>query len=293
MVKKVTLENYDSLNDLLFFKYMLEKGNEKQLKTFLEAIGVEIKGKFKVTNPTLPPDRLSDKKCILDCLCETNDTLINIELQQKETTDFIERMMFYMAKNAKLIKGKEYTEFKNVILIIIANFNINDFPKYKQEFLLINSESLKHIISGKFKIILIELEKFQEVIKDLNDKEHLYLTFFVKNTDHKRRKELGEMDEGLKAAVKKIEEALQDDEALRIYHKLEYEKMLKENEEIRLKKSKEKGKEEGLEEGMEKGRDEGLEEKAIEVATNLKNMGLSVQDIARATNLSKEFIETL
>ena len=41
---KVTLDNYNSLNDYLFYKYICEEGNEKQQKTFLKAIGVPIKG---------------------------------------------------------------------------------------------------------------------------------------------------------------------------------------------------------------------------------------------------------
>ena len=89
MVEEVNLENYNSLNDFLFFKYMCEKGNEKQQKTFLEAIGVPIKGKLRCKDQTLPADTISQKKCILDFQGETDDSLINIELQQNETIDFI------------------------------------------------------------------------------------------------------------------------------------------------------------------------------------------------------------
>ena len=47
------------------------------------------------------------------------------------------------------------------------------------------------------------------------------------------KKKLGKMNEGLKTAVKKIEIALQDDTVVRLYHKLKYEKMVKENVKIR------------------------------------------------------------
>ena len=57
------------------------------------------------------------------------------------------------------------------------------------------------------------------------------------------------------------------------------------------------GRAEGLEEGRAEGRAEGLEEgvqkKALEVAKNLKSMGLSIQDIQRVTGLSKDEIESL
>lgn len=59
----------------------------------------------------------------------------------------------------------------------------------------------------------------------------------------------------------------------------------------------EEGRAAGLEEGRAEGRAEGLEEgvqkKALEVAKNLKSMGLSTQDIQRVTGLSKDEIESL
>ena len=59
----------------------------------------------------------------------------------------------------------------------------------------------------------------------------------------------------------------------------------------------EEGRAAGLEEGRAEGRAEGLEEgvqkKAVEVAKNLKSMGLSIQDIQRVTGLSKDKIESL
>ena len=293
MVKKISLINYNSLNDFLFYKYLCEEGNEKQQKIFLEAIGVPIKGNLKIISQTISPDTIDNKKCILDFLGETNDTFINIELQQNETSDFNERIAYYMNRIAKLKKGKEYTEFKDVVLISIVNFNMNDLPNYKHEYMFINSKNLNDIFTDKLKLIIIELKKFQEIEKDLKNKEHLYLSFFDENTDHKRRVELGKMDEGLKSAVKKIEEALQDDNAVRIYHKLEYEKMIRENEKIRIKKEKEEIRNKSRKEGRKEGIEEGMEIKNIQVARNLKNLGISVQDIAKATGLSQKFIKNL
>ena len=64
-----------------------------------------------------------------------------------------------------------------------------------------------------------------------------------------------------------------------------------------LEEGRAEGRAEGLEEGRAEGRAEGLEEgvqkKALEVAKNLKSMGLSIQDIQRVTGLSKDEIESL
>ena len=54
-------------------------------------------------------------------------------------------------------------------------------------------------------------------------------------------------------------------------------------------KGKEKGKEEGIAEGMEKG----MNQKALEIAKNMLVMGLSAEQVAKATQLSLEIIKNL
>ena len=58
-------------------------------------------------------------------------------------------------------------------------------------------------------------------------------------------------------------------------------------------KGKEKGKEEGIAEGMEKGRAEGKHEANTETAQRLLSMGLSAEQVAKATQLSLEIIKNL
>ena len=54
-------------------------------------------------------------------------------------------------------------------------------------------------------------------------------------------------------------------------------------------KGKEKGKEEGIAEGMEKG----MNQKALEIAKNMLTMGLSAEQVAKATQLPLEIIKNL
>ena len=58
-------------------------------------------------------------------------------------------------------------------------------------------------------------------------------------------------------------------------------------------KGKEKGKEEGIAEGMEKGRAEGKHEANTETAHRLLAMGLSAEQVAKATQLPLEIIKNL
>ena len=61
--------------------------------------------------------------------------------------------------------------------------------------------------------------------------------------------------------------------------------------------AKEEGRAEGLEkgraEGLEKGLEKGRSEEKLEIAKNLKSMGLSLEAIKQATGLSTEEIEKL
>ena len=70
-----------------------------------------------------------------------------------------------------------------------------------------------------------------------------------------------------------------------------------EGKEIGMKEGMAKGKQEGLaegmEKGMEKGRAEGKHEANTETAQRLLAMGLSAEQVAKATQLSLEIIKNL
>ena len=53
------------------------------------------------------------------------------------------------------------------------------------------------------------------------------------------------------------------------------------------------GKEIGMKEGMEKGMEKGMNQKALEIAENMLAMGLSAEQVAKATQLPLEIIKNL
>ena len=75
----------------------------------------------------------------------------------------------------------------------------------------------------------------------------------------------------------------------------EYEDSLKAYRDIKnsLDTAKREGRDEGIEIGREEGRAEGEQSKAIDIAKNLKSMGLSIADIKNATGLSEDDIMKL
>jgi predicted transposase/invertase (TIGR01784 family) len=84
-----------------------------------------------------------------------------------------------------------------------------------------------------------------------------------------------------------ILQKLSEDERTRLiaeaYHKREWD----------LYGVREMGRAEGLEMGIEKGLAKGLEQGEVETAKNLKQMGLSLEQIQAATELSEKMINAL
>ena len=60
-----------------------------------------------------------------------------------------------------------------------------------------------------------------------------------------------------------------------------------------IHESERRGLEQGIQRGKQEGLKEGLHQKAIETAKNLLNIGLSMEDIAKATGLSREEVGSL
>ena len=60
-----------------------------------------------------------------------------------------------------------------------------------------------------------------------------------------------------------------------------------------LDDSYQKGMEKGMEEGIAEGMEKGMNQKALEIAKNMLAMGLSAEQVAKATQLSLEIIKNL
>ena len=94
--------------------------------------------------------------------------------------------------------------------------------------------------------------------------------------------------------IKKIEEVNADE---RIRAKLDSQVMFAIDYNIAMGEAEEKGLEKGMAKGMAKGLQQGLEQgskqRELEIATNMKSMGLDLEIISKATSLSIEEITKL
>lgn len=169
------------------------------------------------------------------------------------------------------------------------NFRLTDLPsKLRTDIVLADRETHEQF-SDKMRYIFLELPSFDKeesecatdferwiyVLKNMETLNRL--PFKARNAVFKRLEEIVDI-----AALSK-EERIKYDESIKVYRDqlavMEFERQ--------------KGLAEGLEKGLAEGIEKGMEKGKEDVARNLKEMGLDVSSISRATGLSPDVIEGL
>ena len=290
-------------NDFVFKRIFGKNGNERILKSLLEAI-LEIKiQKIEIQNPEIPKETIEEKLSILDIKAEINDdTLIDIELQVGNTTAIERRLIVY---NSKLISSNikisnNYSNAKNSVVICILNDNIIKRNSYLSLAMLQfeKTEDIRYVdmgyetedlyLSDMVKYYIIELPKFKQKkpkVADLLEK-WLYVIGGDQEMIEKCKKENAE----IKEAIEQLE-VMSADEKERELYEIRERSRLTYNTEINEAKKQglEEGKKIGIEQGLEQGKDK--EKKAI--AKKMKDQGMDVTLIQTLTGLTKKEIDLL
>ena len=287
-------QRFNPLNDFLFFKVMGEKGDEVQLLGFLNAVlgrsgkepikSVEIK-----ENKTFIKSILEGKSCILDVLAVLhNGTKVNIEVQLSNQYNMERRSLFYWSKVylESLKGGQDYRKLPNVIAVNIVDF---DFPPEGDThtcFHLREATNPSLVLSPALEIHFINMVKWREGEKGLDDPLHRWLVWFDEESPPELIKEVIGMDSAIMAASERQDFIIQDDEAYQMYwmrRKVEHDLISNLNG----------AREEGEEIVLQKGEQIGREKKATEIARKLKDKGLPLAEIVDITGLPTETINGL
>ena len=220
------MRKVNPLTDLVFKKFMGEKGDEVQLQAFLEAVLDRKLKDIEIVEATeLPPDIIGDKLSRLDVRAKSgSDTDINIEVQLKDHRNMDKRSLFYWSrlfgKSLKAGSDNDYNMLPNVITINILKFDFLDEPEeeFHNIYHIRNDRSGK-ILTDSFEIHFLEFKKFlrlkeKDIVKNAI---HRWLAFLDNNISEKILQELIEMDTAIRQANKKIE-YISNDEAT--YHQI-------------------------------------------------------------------------
>ena len=296
MIKKP----FNSLNDYFVRYFFTDKGGEKVLLDFINAVMISANMKtFKsveILNPSPTAGfslnlkkNYSDKETIVDVKCITkNGTIVIIEVQLSGNSRFPERILYYWSTNySKLLKkGEEYENLMPVISINLLNFNLNKKDSNVHSCYMIYDTKNKRLLTDHLQIHIIELKKFK--FKDNNLKKALnyWLGFFTTNNMEAYMSEIVKEKPIMEEAHKRYNNFIRSRLMMSEYEKKE---IYQYDKQIMLKDERRKG----IKEDMKKGKLEGIKEGQIAMAKSMKAKNMDINLISEITGLTIEEVNKL
>jgi len=275
---------FNPLNDFLFLKVMGEKGDEKQLLGFLNAVlGRSGKKLIKTVdileNKTFTADIKSGKSCALDVKAVLEDeTKVNIEVQVRNDRNIERRSLFYWSRLyiKGLRQGQDYRELPDVAAINIVDFDFPPGGGAHTCFHLREDADRSLILSSALEIHFINMVKWRRSgSRDLrNNPLDRWLVWLDAKSPPELVQEVLRMDSAIMAANERQEFVLQDEEALDIYERRQKAEW-------------------DYASGMNGARREGEEKAKLQIARNLLAKGSTPEFVRDITGLSLDEIEKL
>ncbi|TXJ42785.1 Rpn family recombination-promoting nuclease/putative transposase [Brachyspira aalborgi] len=288
---------FNALNDCFVRYFFTDKGGEKVLLDFINAVMISADMKtFKaveILNPFNLKRNYKDKETIVDVKCITkNGTVVIIEVQLSGNSRFPERILYYWASNySKLLKkGEEYEDLTPVISINLLNFNLNKNDENVHSCYMIYDTKNTRLLTDHLQIHIIELKKFKFKDNDLKKDLNYWLGFFTTKNMEEYMSEIVKEKPIMEEAHKRYNNFIRSRLMMSEYEKKE---IYQYDKQITLKEERQEGIKEGIKKGKLEGIKTGEENKAISIAKTLKQMNMDNASISKATGLPIEEIEKL
>jgi len=262
--KEIYLAKYD----VIFKAVFLGDGDYSLLASLLSSVlHVHIKTEdITVLNTELPPEHESGKLSRLDIRVKTPDNRhINVEIQITDEKNIDKRSIFYLSKlyTGQMTKGMKFTDLGLAIAINILDFNYFPYEEYHNVYRLKNVANNDEL-TNVFEINFIELPKVPpEAGENLKD---LWMRF-ISAENEEALEMLAKENPVMDKAVKKLVH-VSADELVR------YEMEMREKSDLIYRSA------------IGDAHDEGRAEALAEIVPKLKDLGLSIEDIAKATGLT-------
>jgi predicted transposase/invertase (TIGR01784 family) len=152
-------------SDVVFRMFFADERNIEYLRSFLKSVlklPVDDYDQIEITDPHLLREYEGDKMAIIDIKLHTKSRkVIHIEIQLSITPDFLERIIFYVAKliTEQIGAGNDYGVIKKVISIVITDEQlIKGSDKYHHNFTF-NDREFGVELSDVVEIHTLELPK--------------------------------------------------------------------------------------------------------------------------------------
>lgn len=217
-------------SDIVFKRVFSREGNEKILKSLLEAIlDTEIQ-KVEVKNPQLPPNLNDSKAGILDIKVQIDDnTICDVEMQVRDERNIADRSTYYMAKmlSDELKRSEGYIKVKKAIVINILMFNYYKRNSYhsiahmkfedtkRDEYVNLGYMDEEKIATKDLEMHFIEIPKFIKKNPEVKTKLEQWLWAISGKGDKAKMAEKANKD--VKEAMNIVKEMSMSDEEWELY----------------------------------------------------------------------------
>lgn len=282
-------------NDYVFKKIFSKPENNDALKDFLEVILNRKIGKVEVKSPELPKNYKEEKLGILDIKAYIDDdTVVNIEMQQKNVGNMVERNLVYIAKliTEMLHVNDKYEDLKTVISISVLGENLLKRNSYHNlahikfeetsegAYVFVGYKKDQEVLTNKVELHYIELKKFKKKNNGVKRKEDQWLWML---TGNRRMIMMASRENAIiKKVADEIEEMNQNEDE-------RWEAFKRQVETWSINKSIR----EAQETGERKGRREGIKENKIAMVKKMKEEKADIDFIIKVTGLTREEIEKI
>ena len=317
-MKQVEERYISLLTDFGFKRIFGTAMNKDLLICFLNSLfnGKQVVKDVSYLNPEHVGDVYTDRRAIFDVYCEgENGEKFIVEMQNAYQAYFKDRSLFYSTFpiREQAPKGNDW-DFKlnHVYTVALLNFSMNEdaFDKEKIRHHVQLCDTATHkVFYDKLEFIYVEIAKFNKTLEQLDTLYEKWL-YALKNLYKltQRPKELCDkvfdrLFEEAEIARFTTQEMMEYEASKKAYRDIKNsidtakQEGLAEGIEIGIEKGMkqgmEKGMKEGMAKGMEKGKAEGKHEANTETAQRLLAMGLSAEQVAKATQLPLEIIKDL
>ena len=288
---------FNALNDCFVRYFFTDKGGEKVLLDFINAVMISADMKtFKaveILNPFNLKRNYKDKETIVDVKCITkNGTVVIIEVQLSGNSRFPERILYYWASNySKLLKkGEEYEDLTPVISINLLNFNLNKNDENVHSCYMIYDTKNTRLLTDHLQIHIIELKKFKFKDNDLKKDLNYWLGFFTTKNMEEYMSEIVKEKPIMEEAHKRYNNFIRSRLMMSEYEKKE---IYQYDKQITLEEKRREGIKEGIKKGKLEGIKEGEKNKAISMAKSMKAKNMDINLISEITGLTIEEINKL
>ena len=275
-----TEERYISLlTDFGFKRIFGTKPNKDLLIDFLNSLfnGEQVVKDVTFLNSEHVGDVHTDRKAIFDVYCENEKgEKFIVEMQNAYQTYFKDRSLYYatfpIREQAQKGEGWNY-KLKHVYVVALLNYDMSD-PAFSDDTInhdigLLDKQTHR-VFNDKLTFKYVEISKFNKRIEELKTNYDKWL-FVLQNLSR-----LDRQPEYLQTAVFNRLFAEAEIAKFTRAELREYEDSLKAYRDIKN--------------SLDSAKQEGKKDKAIEIAKNLLEMGMSIDNIMKATGLSQKEI---